>query len=64
MQPKYKTIHMKTLLQYLGALIVLCGVICLVVYFFAVPSNALLASAMVLEVVGILAYILINKYLA
>lgn len=55
---------MKTLLQYLGALIVLCGVICLVVYFFAVPSNALLASAMVLEVVGILAYILINKYLA
>ncbi|MBQ9340498.1 MAG: hypothetical protein IJS13_09255 [Paludibacteraceae bacterium] len=53
---------MKTFLQYLGIFLVLCGVICLVVYFFAVPSNALLATSLVLEVVGILGYILINKY--
>lgn len=54
---------MKTFLQYLGALLVLCGVICLVVYFFAVPSNALLVTSLVLEVVGILAYICINRYI-
>lgn len=53
---------MKTFLQYLGILLVLCGVICLVVYFFAVPSNALLASSLALEAVGILGYIFINKY--
>ncbi len=53
---------MKTFLQYLGIFLVLCGVICLVVYFFAVQSNALLATSLVLEVAGILGYILINKY--
>jgi len=55
---------MKTFLQYLGALLVLCGVVCLVVYYFAVPSNALLATSLVLEVVGILSYIIINKFVA
>lgn len=54
---------MKTLLSYLGTFLVLCGVICLVVYYFAVPSNALLAASLVLEVVGILGYIFINKAL-
>ena len=53
---------MKTFLQYLGILLVLCGVVCLMVYFFSVPSNALLATSLCLEVVGILSYIIINKF--
>jgi len=53
---------MKTVLQYLGAILVLCGVICLAVYFFAKPVNALLVAAVVLELVGILGYIFINKF--
>ena len=55
--------NMKTFLKYLGALLVLCGVICLAVYYFAVPTNGLLVASLALEVVGILAYILINKYI-
>lgn len=51
---------MKTLLKYLGAILLLCGVLCLVVYYFWMPSNALLTTSLVLEVVGILAYIFIN----
>ena len=54
---------MKTLLKYLGIILVLCGVICLVVYFSAVPENGLLATALVLEAAGILGHIIINKYL-
>jgi len=53
---------MKTLLKYLGAILVICGVICLAIYYFAVPANGLLATSLVLEVVGILAYIVINKF--
>ena len=53
---------MKTLLQYLGIFLVLCGVVCLVVYFLAVQSNTLLAASLVLEACGILGYIFINKY--
>ncbi len=52
---------MNTFLKYLGALLVLCGVICLAVYYFAVPSNTLLVTALVLEVVGVLAHIILNK---
>lgn len=52
---------MKTFLKYLGAILVLCGVVCLIVYAFCVQENALLVTAMVLEVVGILSYIIINK---
>ena len=55
--------NMKTFLKYLGAILVLCGVVCLAVYAFAKQTNALLVSAMVLEVVGILSYIIINKRL-
>ncbi|MBQ8099747.1 MAG: hypothetical protein IJV55_02635 [Paludibacteraceae bacterium] len=54
---------MKTFLQYLGAILLLCGVLCLVVYFFWVPSNALLVSSLVLEVIGILGYICANRFL-
>lgn len=54
---------MKTLLQYSGAIVVLLGVIFLLIYAFAVPSNALLVTALVLEVVGILGYIVVNRYI-
>ena len=47
--------------KYLGVVLLLLGVVCLVVYKFALPHNALLITAMVLEVAGILAYIFINK---
>lgn len=49
--------------KYLGVILLLAGVILLVVYKFALPSNVLLVSAMVLELAGILAYIFINKRL-
>ena len=52
---------MKSLLKYLGVIILLMGVVCLVVYKFAVPENWLLVSSIILEVVGILSYIFINK---
>ncbi len=54
---------MNTFLKYLGAILVLCGVVCLAIYYFAVPSNGLLVTALVLEVIGIFAHIFINKYL-
>ena len=37
------------------------GVLCLVLYKFALPQNWLLVIAMVLELAGIFAYIFINK---
>jgi uncharacterized membrane protein HdeD (DUF308 family) len=47
--------------KYLGVCLLILGVLCLVVYKFAMPENWLLVSSMVLEVGGILAYIFINK---
>ncbi|MBO7459144.1 MAG: hypothetical protein J6T80_07825 [Paludibacteraceae bacterium] len=47
--------------KYLGVVLLLLGVICLVVYKFALPQNWLLILAMVLELGGIFAYIFINK---
>jgi len=52
---------MENLKKYLGVILLLLGVVCLVVYKFALPHNWLLVLAMVLEVAGILAYIFINK---
>lgn len=52
---------MKNLLKDLGIILVILGVLCLVVYYFALPKNWLLVSSMVLEVVGILAYIFLNR---
>ena len=54
---------MDSLLKNIGLIIFLCGVICLCIYFFGTPSNALLVTSLVLEFVGILAYIIINKRL-
>ncbi|MBR6304034.1 MAG: hypothetical protein IKR37_00200 [Paludibacteraceae bacterium] len=52
---------MNSALKYLGVVLLLLGVVCLVVYKYAMPENWLLVSAMVLEVAGIFAYIFINK---
>ena len=52
---------MNSTLKYLGVVLLLLGVVCLVVYKYAMQENWLLVSAMVLEVAGIFAYIFINK---
>lgn len=54
----------KLLLQNLGIIILLLGVIVLALHYFsAVRSNAYLAVGLGLIIVGILSYLLINKYL-
>lgn len=53
---------MKTLLKYLGAIIFLAGVACLVAYFLGNPTNTLLVCSLALEFVGLVAYTLINKF--
>lgn len=45
----------------IALILVLIGVVCLLVYAFAVPTNTLLVLALVLEVIGILLYIFIGK---
>ena len=54
---------MEAFKKYLGVVLLILGVICLVIYKYAQPENWLLVSGMVLEVAGILAYIFINKRL-
>ena len=54
---------MNTFLKNIGLIVVLLGVLCLVIYHLAVPSNALLVTALVLEVVGILLYIILGRRL-
>ena len=54
---------MNSVMKYLGVVLVLAGVICLVVYETAVPSNVLLVMALVLEAVGIIGFAVINRYL-
>jgi len=46
----------------LGIILILLGVICLIVYATAVPANALLVCALVLEFIGIVAYVLLNRF--
>ena len=55
---------MNTFLKNLGAILVLLGVVCLAVYCFGFSYNALLVAGLALEVVGLFAYILINKRLS
>ena len=50
-------------LKYLGVILLILGVVCLIVYRYACPVNGLLIASMVLEVSGILAFIFINKAL-
>ena len=58
-----KNRYMKNLLENLGAILVLLGVICLAVYYFGVQVNALLIASMVLEVAGVLSYVFLSKLL-
>ena len=52
---------MKTLLKYLGAIIVLLGVVVLVIYHLSVKSNVLLVLSLVLMLIGVAAHILLNR---
>lgn len=55
---------MKQLLKYSGVLLLLIGVAVLVAYnFVSSPNNNYLISAMSLMIVGLVAHILLNKYL-
>ena len=54
-------LDMDSFKKFLGVILLLLGVLCLVVYKFALPENILLVAGVVLEVAGILAYIFINK---
>lgn len=48
-------------MKYLGVILLLLGVVCLVLYRFAEPENWLLVASMVLELGGIFTYIFVNK---
>ncbi|HRZ96651.1 MAG TPA: hypothetical protein P5084_03780 [Paludibacter sp.] len=53
---------MKNFLKYLGALIVLLGVVPLLIYHFGqTQSNVLLATAGVIMLVGAISHVVINK---
>ncbi len=54
---------MNAFLKYLGPILVLLGVVCLAIYYFAAPLNGLLVTSLALEVAGIIAHIVINKYI-
>lgn len=54
----------KLLLQNLGIIILLLGVVVLALHYFAaVRSNAYLAAGLALIIVGIVSYLIINKRL-
>ena len=46
----------------LGIILILLGVICLIVYSAAMPQNWLLVCALVLEFIGLVAYVLLNRF--
>jgi hypothetical protein len=52
---------MNTLLKNLGAILVLLGVLCLAIYNFGVQVNGLLVVALVLQVGGLFAHVILNK---
>ncbi len=54
---------MKTFLKYLGAILVLCGVLCIVYYYFVAQTNVLLLVSIILEVIGVISFIVLNKYI-
>lgn len=54
---------MNTLLKYAGVILLLLGVLCLVIYYAACPQNSLLIAALALEVIGVVTFILVNKYI-
>lgn len=54
---------MENFLKNLGVIILLLGVVCLLVYKFALQENWLLIASIVLEIAGIITYIILNKAL-
>ena len=52
---------MNNLLKNLGAILVLLGVVCLAVYYFGVQVNGLLVAALILQVAGLFAHVILNK---
>ncbi len=55
---------MKTLLKYLGVLLVLAGVVILAVYYFGhTQPNSMLFTALIVMVAGLFAHIFLNKYI-
>ena len=54
---------MNSFLKYLGVILLLLGVVCLVIYKFAFSVNGLLVAGIALELAGIVSYILINRKL-
>lgn len=53
---------MKEFLKYLGSILILIGVVVLALYFFGVSqANAMLASAGILMVVGLITHIVVNR---
>lgn len=52
---------MNAFVKYLGVIVLLLGVVCLVVYQFVMQQNWLLLLAMALELVGLVAFVLLNK---
>ncbi|MCI5680478.1 MAG: hypothetical protein SOY26_00565 [Paludibacteraceae bacterium] len=54
---------MKAFLKYLGVILLLIGVVFFVVYQYAIQQNWLLVCGIIFEGVGIVAYILLNKYI-
>lgn len=49
------------MITYLGYILILVGVLCLVIYYLGVQTNILLLLALVLEVAGILSFIFLHK---
>lgn len=54
---------MKSLLKYLGLILILIGAIILVACYFTgdVNNNVILGSSLTLIIVGLISYIIINK---
>ena len=57
-----KSVDRRQVLTVLGIILILLGVICLIVYSAAMPQNWLLVCALVLEFIGIVAYVLLNRF--
>ncbi len=53
---------MNEFLKVLGAVLVFIGALILMAYYFGSPSNSLLVAGGTSMVVGIIAHILLNKY--
>lgn len=54
---------MGKLMRYLGVLIVLLGVLILLLHFFGIfTSNAALATAAIVMILGVVAHVVLNKY--